>query len=342
MGHRSAPSLSSPLTQQPGGVCCAGASEPLAVTNRSPVMTAGPAPTRSRPLYCFTMHPSIQRRASLLVLLLVLLLPGCKTTSTESAPEPETATSEPTTTTPGVAPENPAGQPPAPDEGPSVDGPGAGDDDSASTSPNEAGATPDESASDESGGDAAAPGGDDKSGPRPGGTATVELACSDKLDNDGDAAIDCDDTDCWSSSECEDAEGGQEEGPSGKASNQAPPEFAPGEGPLGPGPPGGPGPPPGGWTEPAGAGQGGPGGQPEGKGVACQDYTDCVCEMARRAKGEEIAGYNHSDTCRVTKTYTGNSMEEQCGHDLDNFKNALHDAEEIYKAMGIKIPAACQ
>jgi len=291
------------------------------------------------------MRSLIEQRLPTTILVLILLLAGCKDSELIDTPEPQEEPSPSTekqgTDTAAVEPsEQGRSSEPGPELADSSTERGDDDDSSATSTQDDKEGNGPEAA--DSAGHGAGPAESDRTGPKPGGTATVELACSDKLDNDGDAATDCDDTDCWSSAECADADGGQEDGPASNDSNQSPPEFKEGEGPFGSGPPGGPGPPPGGWTEPAAEDERGPGGKPEGMGVACQDYSNCVCEVAKRAKGKEVAGYNHSDTCKVSKTYTGNGMEEQCGHDLDNFKNALHDAEEIYKAMGIKIPAACQ
>ncbi len=276
--------------------------------------------------------------------MLVIIAFGCSEAGTEALPTPPTQANESpgtpaTSQEPAPAePQDQAATPETPQKDVAAE---QGDDDSGSTTANEPAGAAETADAGDSKATPEGQGSAESTGPKAVGSATVELACSDQLDNDGDRATDCDDTDCWSSSECEDAEG-PAEGDSEGDSNDAPPEFAEGEGPFGPGPPGGPGPPPGGWTEPAPEGQRGPGGKPEGKGVACQDYMDCVCAVAMRAKGEQVAGYDHADTCRIARSYTGNSMEEQCGNDLDNFKNALHDAQEIYKAKGIKIPAACQ
>ena len=79
----------------------------------------------------------------------------------------------------------------------------------------------------------------------------------------------------------------------------------------------------------------------DGIGVACEDYIECVCTMSDITKGKTIGGYNHSGTCTVAKTYTTAEYEDLCAEELDQLKDALEDAEEDYKANGIKLPAAC-
>jgi len=147
-----------------------------------------------------------------------------------------------------------------------------------------------------------------------------ELNCSDRLDNDRDRAVDCDDTDCWSHPDCESPseEAWVEQGPGpdlGAEGEQAPgPEGADG-GPRRP--------------------------EDDGIGVACADYIDCVCGIAKAEAERTIDGYNHRAACEKTSSLVGNQVEDFCGKELDKLKETLQTASEAYAAAKITLPASC-
>lgn len=167
---------------------------------------------------------------------------------------------------------------------------------------------------------------DDSSSPETGAMAPAvvqghkETLCSDKIDNDGDRAVDCDDTDCWSVAECEapQADDWSEEGPGpglGKDGEQAPgPEGADG----------------GAW-KPA----------DEGIGVGCADYIGCVCGLAEAEQGRTVAGYSHASACEKSSSLIGNEVEEYCGNELDKLKAILAETADDYAAAKITMPASC-
>lgn len=147
-----------------------------------------------------------------------------------------------------------------------------------------------------------------------------ETDCSDRLDNDRDRAVDCDDTDCWSDPDCESPDEGAwvEQGPGpdlGAEGEQAPgPEGADG-GPRMP--------------------------EDDGIGVACADYIACVCGVAEAEAGRTIDGYSHTIACEKTSSLVGNQVEEYCGNELDKLKETLQGASEGYTAAKITLPASC-
>jgi hypothetical protein len=173
---------------------------------------------------------------------------------------------------------------------------------------------------------------DDSSAPTPKGAAATapspdgkvavnkELDCSDRLDNDQDRAVDCDDTDCWSNPDCESPQAGDwvEQGP-------GPDLGADGE--KAPGPEGADGGP----RKP----------EDDGVGVACADYIGCVCGIAEAEAGRVIDGYSHSSACDKTRALVGNQVEDYCGKELDKLKEILQAASEAYAAAKITLPASC-
>lgn len=156
--------------------------------------------------------------------------------------------------------------------------------------------------------------------PAQGGAGGKELICDDREDNDGDRAVDCDDTDCWAVPACEAPE------PGGWA------ERAPGPG-LGvdgekaPGPEGVDGGP----RRP----------EDDGVGVACADYIGCVCGLSEAEAGRTIGGYSHTVACQESGTLVGNPAEEFCGEELDKLKGVLGEAAEDYAEAEVTLPASC-
>ena len=170
---------------------------------------------------------------------------------------------------------------------------------------------------------------DDSSSPKAAATSAAsgagvpdkkETLCSDRQDNDGDRAVDCDDTDCWSVAECEAPGPGNwdEQGPGpglGKDGEQAPgPESADG----------------GAWKP-----------SDEGIGVACADYIGCVCGLFKAEEGRTIGGYSHASACEKASALVGNEVEEYCGEELDKLKGILATAADDYAAAKITMPASC-
>jgi len=238
-------------------------------------------------------------------LLVTLLLAGCSDRGTargpSSAPAVGPAAAEATPPAP-VAHAVPAVEStPEPASSPAAAAGGAGDDDDSSGPAAPAAAAPVEASV-------------------AGATAQKELLCDDRKDNDGDRAVDCDDTDCWSVPACEAPEPGDwaDQGP-------GPDQGADGE--QAPGPEGADGGP----RKP----------EDDGVGVGCADYIGCVCGVAEAEGGREIGGYSHAIACAETKVLIGNEVEEYCGEELDKLKDVLAVAAEDYAAAKITLPASC-
>jgi len=153
-----------------------------------------------------------------------------------------------------------------------------------------------------------------------GATEGKELICDDREDNDGDRAVDCDDTDCWAVPACEAPEPGDwaDKGPGpglGVDGEKAPgPEGADG-GPRRP--------------------------EDDGVGVACADYIGCVCGLSKVEAGRTIGGYSHTTACKESGSLVGNPAEEYCGEELDKLKEILADAAQAYVDAEITVPASC-
>jgi len=258
-------------------------------------MPAGAPERRARPASLLRMH------AVRCFVFLTLVIGGCSDPGTATGPHsaPE-AGPAPLEATPATANTALAESSPDPASSSPPDGPAGDDDDSSAPTRLSATVTAQASA--------------------PGTMNNKELLCADRIDNDGDRAVDCDDTDCWSVAACEAPEPGDwaDQGPGpdlGVDGEKAPgPEGADG-GPMKP--------------------------EDDGIGVACADYIGCVCGLAKAEAGRTIGGYSHVDACEEARSLVGNKVEEYCGEELDRLKGVLDEVSEAYAEAKIKMPGPC-